>query len=117
MSEFLFNPYLYKAKVIDVHDGDTVTLNIDLGFGVILQNQKLRFAGINAPELTGANATAGAASRDWLKAKLLGQDVIIESIKDRQEKYGRWLAKVFLPNNSEMSLNDELVKLGFAVKY
>jgi endonuclease YncB( thermonuclease family) len=42
--------YFYKAEVRDVHDGDTVTADIDLGFSTWLHDQKLRLYGINAPE-------------------------------------------------------------------
>jgi endonuclease YncB( thermonuclease family) len=45
--------YHYSARVIDVHDGDTIRCDIDLGFGKItLRNQAFRFFGINAPEIT-----------------------------------------------------------------
>ena len=44
----------YRAHIIKVYDGDTVTADIDLGFNVILKKQKLRLIGIDAPEIRGA---------------------------------------------------------------
>ena len=43
--------YTYRAKITKVHDGDTLTVDIDLGFGVMLTSQQVRLKGINAPEL------------------------------------------------------------------
>ena len=43
-------PYYYKCKLIKVIDGDTIDVDIDLGFGVTLSNQRLRLYGINTPE-------------------------------------------------------------------
>ena len=40
----------YKCKLVKVVDGDTVDVDIDLGFGVWLQNQRIRLYGIDAPE-------------------------------------------------------------------
>lgn len=42
--------YEYKCKVLRVVDGDTVDVDIDLGFGVWLQEERIRLAGIDAPE-------------------------------------------------------------------
>ena len=49
----LNNFYLYKAFVTDVYDGDTITVDIDLGFWTTLHKQKIRLYGINTPELKG----------------------------------------------------------------
>ncbi len=42
--------YLYKAKLVRVIDGDTIDLDIDLGFDVWLKKQRIRLAGIDSPE-------------------------------------------------------------------
>ena len=47
-----FNPYLYKAKITKVYDGDTCTAIIDFGFH-IQQTMRLRLAEIDAPEIRG----------------------------------------------------------------
>ena len=45
--------YLYKATVTEVYDGDTITVDIDLGLNVWLKDQTLRLLGIDTPELRG----------------------------------------------------------------
>ena len=62
--------YYYRAETTDVYDGDTVTVNIDLGFSTWLHDQKLRLFGINAPEVKSNEKDRGIKSRDFLRAKL-----------------------------------------------
>lgn len=103
--------YVYKAKVVSVYDGDTITVNIDLGFNVTWHNVKLRLYGINTPEM---NTPEGKDVSQRLKDRLLGQEVTIETLKDKTEKYGRYLAKVYL---ADECINDTLVKTGDAKPY
>lgn len=99
--------YKYSATVIKVIDGDTVDLNIDLGFKLRFQLRG-RFTGINAPE---GKQTETAS---WLREQLpVGKTVIVET-KKTQEKYGRWLVTVFL---DDKNLNLELVENGLAIPY
>jgi endonuclease YncB( thermonuclease family) len=59
------NPfYIYKAKVTDVYDGDTITVDIELGFYTKLQDQKIRLYGINTPEMKGSDKIKGNYSLD-----------------------------------------------------
>jgi micrococcal nuclease len=105
----------YNAQVQSVYDGDTCRVDIDLGLGAWIRNEKLRLVRINAPEITGGSAAAGAVSRDYLRSRILGREIIIETIKDRQGKYGRYLAEVWLPENGTYTnINDELVEKGLA---
>ena len=62
--------YEYRAFVRRVYDGDTVTVDIDLGFDVVLRNQKIRLVRINAPEVRGVQRPEGLKSRDALRAKI-----------------------------------------------
>ena len=104
-------PFTYNAILKSNYDGDTVTVDIDLGFGIILKDQKLRLYGINAPELKGNDKVKGKASKDYL-ASLLTKNLIIKTYKDKKEKYGRWLADVY--NNKGTFLNEMMVKNGYA---
>lgn len=109
--------YYYNAYVVGVYDGDTITVDIDLGFGVCLRKQKLRLIGINAPEVRGEQREQGLRTRDWLRKRILHRDVIVETSKDRKGKYGRWLALVRIldPGQDEYSsVNNELVQEGLA---
>ncbi|MDB5597923.1 MAG: micrococcal nuclease [Hyphomicrobiales bacterium] len=84
--------YEYRAVIRSVHDGDSFRADIDLGFGVILRDQPLRVALIDAPEL---GTDAGRAARDYLRTLLpTGCEVVIRTVKDRREKYGRLLAQI-----------------------
>lgn len=115
--------YTYKAEVTGVYDGDTITVDIDLGFHTWRRDEKLRLWGINAPELRGKNKKAGYASRDWLRGQILNQKVIIQTVatkhgKDKRGKYGRYLAIVFKQVDDEcINLNQELIKKGYAVEH
>ena len=48
--------YQYTAKIIKVLDGDTVIIDLDLGFNIVLVNQKVRLAGVDTPESRTSNA-------------------------------------------------------------
>ena len=104
--------YEYKAYVTKVYDGDTITVDIDLGFEVWLKSQKLRLAGINTPEVRGTSRHEGIRSRDALRSKILKKKVMIKS--HGRGKYGRWIAEVFLEGSS---MNQWLLNEGFAKPY
>ena len=110
-SEHSAHLYTYQGKVIKVYDGDTITVNVDLGFNVELKKEKFRLIGINAPEVRGVHKIAGKKSRDWLRDQILGKTIIITTEQDKKGKYGRWLAKIWL---NDVCLNDELVKQNLA---
>jgi micrococcal nuclease len=106
----------YNAIVQSVYDGDTCRVDIDLGLGIWIRNEKLRLVRINAPEMTGADKPLGTAARDFLRDLINGKEIIIESIKDRRGKYGRYLAEVWmLQDEYWINVNDALVAAGHAV--
>jgi len=107
--------YEYRAFVLRVVDGDTIDVETDLGFSVVLA-QRLRLAGINAPEVKGAEREKGLETAAWLRNRIEGREVVIRTIQDKQEKYGRYLAEVFLVG-VDVSLNQEMVQLGLAKLY
>ncbi len=108
--------YHYRALVTEVYDGDTCTVDIDLGLYTWLKTQKLRFHRINAPEMRGADKAAGAAARDYLRSLILNQPIVLETIKDNTEKYGRYLAEVWLEREGIwVNVNDMMVQNGYAV--
>lgn len=106
--------YTYRAHVVSVYDGDTVTVDIDLGFSVSLKQQSVRLARINAPEVRGSSAEAGIKSRDALRDKVLGKTVLLRTIRDSREKYGRWLGEIWIDN---VCVNDWLLESGLAAHY
>lgn len=112
--------YHYRAIVVGVYDGDTIYVNIDLGLSTWIHNEKLRLARINAPEIKGKDRSKGLRSKDFLEKFLLNKRVIIQTIKDRKEKYGRYLAEIWFEENGKfINVNDLMVekKLAAYKKY
>ena len=111
--------FFYKAFVDSVYDGDTFTVTIDMGFDIKLGGQKIRVAGINAPEMRGANKAEGKVSRDYVRELILNKEVYLRTSKDgRKGKYGRWIADVyFTPTGKGKTLNQILIEEKLAVKY
>lgn len=114
--------YEYMAVIRKVVDGDTVDVDIDLGLSVWKHNERLRIMGIDAPEIN-AVGTEGEAARDWLRTYLVpGDVVIIRTVKDKTEKYGRYLASIEAaphawPNELPIDIATEMINAGHAVPY
>jgi len=83
--------YEYKAKIIDVYDGDTFTFEVDLGFSITVK-EKIRLAGINTPEVRGSSKIEGIKVRDYVRSIILGKEVVIQVFK--KGKFGRYIAYV-----------------------
>lgn len=111
--------YEYKVKqVTNVVDGDTIDVDIDLGFDVTI-SQRVRLAGIDTPEIHTTNVEEkklGLEAKEYLKTRVLGRtDIVINTEKpDSTEKYGRMLGTLFIGNTS---INQELLDKGYAWEY
>ena len=105
--------YNYKAKILDVYDGDTVTALVDLGF-LHYQEMKLRLYGIDTPEVRGVEKIEGKKVRDIVREMIIGKEVEIITYKDKQGKYGRYLANIILDG---VDINLWLVANGHATVY
>lgn len=108
--------FYYRARVTGVHDGDTCTVDIDLGFSMSLRKLKVRLAGIDTAEITSKDPALKAkavAARDWLRSQVLDKDVYLES--SGLDKYGRWLGKIHTQGG--VCCNEELIKMGLALAY
>ncbi len=113
--------YTYKAYVIEVIDGDTLWVNIDLGFDM-WSNQKIRLKGINTRELTNKE---GQNAKEFMEAKLKGCKFI--AIKTYwRDKFTRYLADIFYKKGEKdflnlvdngKHLNQELLDERLAVRY
>ena len=114
-------PYEYKAKVLKVLDGDTVEIDLDLGFNIILANQKVRLNGIDTPESRTTNTEEkprGLLSKKKLTEKLpVGSWQTIQTMKadSNDDKFGRILG-VFIMEDGK-SLNQWMVDNNYAVAY
>lgn len=127
--------YTYQAKLIDVIDGDTIDLMIDLGFGVHVK-ERCRLYGIDAPEMP---TEAGRNAKSRLES-LIGAvtgELHVQTIKmtrkpkEKTDKYGRYLAILYkgtsdmeedesdaaeerIPNFHRRSINRRMIAHGYA---
>jgi micrococcal nuclease len=113
--------YEYRVKkVLKIVDGDTIDVDIDLGFS-ISYTQRVRLAGIDAPESRTrdlAEKAFGLESKKKL-AEILStaKDIVIRTEKpDSTEKYGRILGWLFI-DGAEQSVNHTLIASGYAWEY
>ena len=105
------NMYCYKAIVKSVYDGDTCTVDIDLGLKTWVHGEKIRLSRINAPELRGEERPKGLAARDFLRNLIDGKEVVLQTIEDREGKYGRYLGEIWTlqADGSWLNVNDYLL--------
>ena len=106
--------YKYKTKVLSVYDGDTVTINFDLGFNVNII-EKCRLIGIDTPELRTKNKyekTLGYKVRDYLRELILDKEVEVETHKEG--KWGRYLVDIYIDG---IHVNQHLIDLNYARVY
>ena len=114
--------YEYKAELDRVVDGDTVDVDIDLGFGIWLKKERVRVMGIDTPESRTSDPVEkvfGKAASARLK-ELIEHDCILCTTKDRsgeddRGKYGRVLGD-FRLSDGRMA-TDVLIEEGHAVAY
>jgi micrococcal nuclease len=101
--------------VTSVYDGDTITVDVDLGFHIWARSEKIRLVGIDTPEVRGDERPEGLKSRDWLRERIEGKTIILKTQKagTGKGKYGRWLGEIFVPGEAQ-SLNSQMIDLGLA---
>jgi micrococcal nuclease len=111
--------YRYRAKIIRVIDGDTIDVDLDLGFDVWLRKQRVRLYGIDTPESRTSDAEEkkyGTLSKEKLKDFCKADSwVTIEThVGDEKGKFGRILANIWL---EETNINQWLIDNKYAVAY
>jgi micrococcal nuclease len=110
----------YVKKVTKVVDGDTIDVDIDLGFDISFSS-RVRLAGIDTPEsrtTDKAEKALGLEAKAYLKHAIdSATSVVIKTEKmDSSEKYGRILGWVYI-NGDTVSLNDMMINDGYAWGY
>jgi micrococcal nuclease len=119
--------YEYKATVRKIVDGDTVDVDIDLGFGIILSDERVRIMGIDTPESRTRDKVEkqfGLAAKKRLK-ELLGKNCVLKTQiardgEDMRGKFGRVLGdfNVYDPSKDRWApVTKILVEEGHAVAY
>jgi len=117
----LKDPYVYRVRQVHkVVDGDTIDVDIDLGFDVSLA-KRVRLAGIDTPESRTKDSyekKLGLESKDWLKHRLeFAKNIIIKTeLPDSTEKYGRILGWLYI-NDEPTSINEQMIQQGYAWSY
>lgn len=101
--------YTYHAKVYNVVDGDTLDIDIDLGFKIGIK-ARVRLDGVDTPE-RGQPGYAEAAA--FVAEQVYGKPVVVQTFK--VSKFGYYLARIVLPDNR--ILNEMLVANGLAKPY
>jgi micrococcal nuclease len=113
--------YQYRCKINKIIDGDTVDIDLDLGFNIMLANQRVRIAGIDTPESRTTNKeekVRGLLSKKKLAEKLpIGTWQIIETQKsdNSDDKFGRILGVFILEDGTKV--NEWLIQNNYAVPY
>ena len=107
----------YPVKVLRVVDGDTVDVDIDLGFGVWMRKQRIRMLGIDTPESRTRDKEEkvyGLAAKAFLKEALKQGPVTLRTVKDGKGKFGRILGE-FIVNN--ININEFMIVNYHGVAY
>jgi|TARA_B110000977_G_C10885745_1_gene419317 micrococcal nuclease len=114
----------YKCTILRVVDGDTVDVDIDLGFGVWLRKERVRIHGIDTPESRTRDLTEkkyGLAAKQFVKEILLvGSQQRLLTEKDKTGKFGRILGKFLVHDvkeDREMHLGQIMIREHHAVEY
>lgn len=114
--------YEYKVTILNVVDGDTVDVDIDLGFGVVLSNERVRIMGIDTPESRTSDEVEklfGKAAKDRLK-ELLGETSVLHTQiakngEDMKGKFGRVLGDFVTKDGRKVT--EVLIEEGHCVAY
>lgn len=107
--------YEYKGRIVSVYDGDTMTVEFDLGFHVKF-TEKCRLIGIDTPEIRTRNAIEkerGYITRDYVRTLVEGK--VLKVRTQKEGKYGRFLIEVELEDGSD--LTEVLIKGGYGSAY
>ena len=114
--------YEYKCKIVKIVDGDTVDVDLDLGFGVWLRNERVRIMGIDTPESRTSDKIEkifGIAAKDRLNSLLGGEAILLSQMtkggENMKGKFGRFLGN-FRTINGDL-VADVLQNEGHAVAY
>ena len=119
--------YEYRATIVKIIDGDTVDVDIDLGFNVVLQDERVRIAGIDTPESRTRDLEEkkfGLAAKARVK-ELLGKTCVLKTQinkngEDMKGKFGRILGDFNVYDSTTDSwklLTSILISEGHAVPY
>lgn len=109
--------FTYNCRIARIVDGDTLDVDIDLGFGIWKTNERIRLWQIDTPECRTRDKEEkkyGLIAKNFVEQHLpIGKIFELQTLE--KDKFGRYLGAVFVKNRS--SINDMLLKANLAVKY
>lgn len=114
--------YEYRCKVVKIVDGDTVDVDIDLGFGVWLKKERIRMFGIDTPESRTRDLDEkkyGLMAKEFI-TKLLDDEggIVLKTHKDAEGKFGRILGELWRTTDlADRSINQIMIEKHHAVSY
>jgi endonuclease YncB( thermonuclease family) len=98
-----------------VVDGDTMHITVDMGMD-IANSVTLRVYGVNAPEMSTPEGKAAKIwAIEWFNVNCPDGKFTLQTVKDKREKYGRYLATILAPTGN--TFNTDIVAAGHAVPY
>ena len=114
--------YEYRCTVVKIIDGDTVDVDIDLGFGVWMKKQRIRLYGIDTPESRTRDLEEkkyGLAAKSYLTGMLDDEaGITLKTHKDAEGKFGRILGELWRNTDyAEQSINEYMIEKHHAVRY
>ena len=116
--------YEYRCKILRVVDGDTVDVDIDLGFGVWMHKERIRLYGIDTPESRTSDKVEkvyGNLAKDFVKSYLpKGSSQTLQTEKDKTGKFGRILGRFLVydgDTDAHIHLGDIMIREHLAVAY
>jgi micrococcal nuclease len=109
----------YKAKVVKIIDGDTIDVDIDVGFSIIIAKQRIRLYGIDTPESRTRDKEEkfyGKLAAQFLKDRCKkGSYITLRTYLDKRGKFGRILGEIIALDGT--NLNKQMIKEHLAVEY
>ena len=114
--------YEYRCKIVKIIDGDTVDVDIDLGFGVWLKKERIRLYGIDTPESRTSDKEEkvyGLLAKEFLTNMLNDENgIVLKTKMDEVGKFGRILGELWRTTNyADRSINQYLIDKHHAVEY
>ena len=109
--------YEYRCKLVKVIDGDTIDVDIDLGFGVWLKKERVRLVGIDTPESRTRDLEEkkyGLAAKEFLIKWTGAGELRLKTQKDTTGKFGRILGELW---TFDTNINQKMIEEHHAVAY
>ena len=109
--------YEYRCKLVKVIDGDTIDVDIDLGFGVWLKKERVRLVGIDTPESRTRDLEEkkyGLAAKEFLIKWTGAGELRLKTQKEKTGKFGRILGELW---TFDTNINQKMIEEHHAVAY